>query len=231
MPGESTIGQLPELNAIDDDSLLLTEDSNVAYKIAGSVLKQYVGDAAMSAIADDVAAVASGASRSEAAANNADLASTAARSYSVAAAASAAEAEAASQSIGNLGVDSVQLQPGATPTVSKTVDQQTGDITLIFGLVPGPQGVKGDDGDVGPRGPKGDTGTAIGVEITGLTDGLVWFAIDNNTSSPTYGHLIATYNNVTGFNPAGLYIDFESDPDDPMSTYGHLMYDPDAVSS
>ena len=81
MPGESTIGQLPELDVIVDDSLLLTEDSNVAYKIAGSVLKQYVSDAAMAAIADDVAAAAGSASRAETAANNAGLANTAAQAY------------------------------------------------------------------------------------------------------------------------------------------------------
>lgn len=228
MPGDVTIGELPALNTVNDATLLVAEDANTAYKVAGSVLKEYVGNAAMSAIADDVASVDADMQRAERIASDVALSSQAALAAAASAQAAAAAADASQQAIEDLGVDCEVLQPSDTPTVTKTVDQQ-GGITLIFGLVPGPAGPVGATGSTGATGPAGATGTAIGVEVTGLTDGLIWFAIDNNPSSPTYGHLIASYNTATGFNPAGLRIDFESDPNDPLSTYGHLLYDPDAA--
>ena len=53
------------------------------------------------------------------------------------------EAQAAAEAIENLGVDAEQLPAGSEPTVTKTVDPDTGVVTLTFGLVDGEQGETG----------------------------------------------------------------------------------------
>lgn len=74
----------------------------------------------------------------------------------------AADAEAASQAIQNMSVSGTALQPGATPTVTKTVDPETGAVTLTFGLVPGA---------TGPQGQAGADGVSPEVTITEITGG------------------------------------------------------------
>ena len=81
--------------------------------------------------------------------------------------AAADDAEAASEAVQDMGVEADTLAPGSAATVEKTVDPETGAVTLTFGVPAGeqgiqgetgPQGPKGDTGATGPQGPKGDTG-------------------------------------------------------------------------
>lgn len=81
-----------------------------------------------------------------------------------------AAAEAAAQSVQNMGVEAETLPEGSPAAVEKTVDPETGAVTLSFGIPTGatgpvgPQGQKGDKGDTGatgatgPQGPQGIQG-------------------------------------------------------------------------
>ena len=59
----------------------------------------------------------------------------------------AGEAAAASQAIQNMGVESETLEEGSEASVKKTVDPETGAVTLSFGIPKGDKGNKGDKGD------------------------------------------------------------------------------------
>ena len=76
--------------------------------------------------------------------NNADYFADQAAAKATEAAESASAAAASSQAVQNLGVDSETLASGSPATVEKTVDPQTGAVTLNFGI---PKGDKGDKGD------------------------------------------------------------------------------------
>lgn len=82
-------------------------------------------------------------------------------------------AQEAAESVQDMGVEAETLAPGSEATVEKTVDHETGVVTLEFGIPrgdtgatgpQGPQGVQGERGPQGERGiqgeqgPKGDTG-------------------------------------------------------------------------
>ena len=110
-------------------------------------------------IDEAIAALNSGVARTEAAATSAE--------------GSARDAKAAAEAVQNLSVAAETLATGEPATVEKTVDEETGAVTLTFGLPKGntgatgpqgPQGVQGPKGDTGatgatgPQGPKGDTG-------------------------------------------------------------------------
>lgn len=168
---DKTIGQLPQISQVTDSSLLPVEDTGTAYHSSGAQWKQFVRDS----VAGDVAAA------------------TAAAEDAVDAAASASQdataAERSRQAIEDMGITSQVLSPGSVPTLSRT--ESGGVVTLNFGLAPGPQGPAGVglQGPQGPQGPKGDTGTAVAVETTGM----YYFNVDNDSSSPTFGHLFLTY--------------------------------------
>lgn len=169
---DKTIGQLPEISEISDTSLLPVEESGTAYHTTGASWKAFV----QNAIASLVALVQSAANRADDDAARAETA--------------AASTAADRNAIERMGVSSTVLSPGATPTLSK---QESGGVwNLAFGLAPGavgPQGVPGPQGLQGVQGPKGDTGTAVAVE----TAGMYYFSVDNDSSSPTFGHLFLTY--------------------------------------
>ena len=57
--------------------------------------------------------------------------------------AAAEAAEAASRAIQDMAIDHEALPAGSTPTLEKTVDPETGAVTLDFGLVPGMDGQDG----------------------------------------------------------------------------------------
>ena len=98
--------------------------------------------------------------------------------------AAAGEAEAASQAVQDMGVEAETLAAGSAASVEKTVDPETGAVTLNFGIPrgdtgatgpQGPQGVQGPKGDTGatgatgpqgPQGPKGDAGASDAGEVT-----------------------------------------------------------------
>lgn len=70
----------------------------------------------------------------------------------------ASEAVKAGQAIEDMTATAKTLAPGSPATVEKTVDPETGAVTLAFGVPEGQQGVQGPQGETGPQGPKGDTG-------------------------------------------------------------------------
>ena len=63
------------------------------------------------------------------------------------------QAQIAKESIEDLTVSSTTLAAGASASVEKTVDQQTGIVNLAFGIPQGIQGIPGVDGIDGERGP------------------------------------------------------------------------------
>ena len=69
--------------------------------------------------------------------------------------AAADDAEAASEAVQDMGVTAETLEPGSDATVVKTIDPETGAVTLTFGVPAGEQGIQG---ETGPQGPKGETG-------------------------------------------------------------------------
>jgi hypothetical protein len=184
---DKTIGELPSIANVTDASLIPIEQSGVAGKMTGAQFKAW-GAAAAQPSADAAAQSA------QAAANSATAASgsaTSAAGSATSAGNSATAAAASRQAIENLGVASNALDPGSAATVAKTVSQQ-GVVTLTFGIprgATGSQGVAGAQGPQGVQGPKGDTGTAVAVE----TQGMYYFNVDNDSSSPTFGHLFLTY--------------------------------------
>lgn len=112
------------------------------------------GNSADAAAASAAAALVAQGS-AELANTSAQSAKTAAQSAAEDAQTAQGKAEDAKEAIENLGVTSSTLTPGSSATVMKIVDQQTGEVTLSFGI---PQGVKGDTGSQGPAGPKGEKG-------------------------------------------------------------------------
>lgn len=183
---DKTIGELPSIANVTDASLIPVEQSGVAGKMTGAQFKAW-GAAAAQPSADAAAQSA------QAAANSATAASgsaTSAGNSATSAGNSATAAAASRQAIENLGVASNTLDPGSAATVAKTVSQ--GVVTLTFGIprgATGSQGVPGPAGPQGVQGPRGDTGTAVAVE----TQGMYYFNVDNDSSSPTFGHLFLTY--------------------------------------
>ena len=65
----------------------------------------------------------------------------------------AESAQSANQAIQNMNVQAVTLDVGSDVTVEKTIDPESGAVTLTYGI---PKGVKGDRGDTGNKGDKGD---------------------------------------------------------------------------
>lgn len=184
---DKTIGELPSIANVTDASLIPVEQSGVAGKMTGAQFKAWGAAAAQPS-------ATAAAQSAQAAANSATAASgsaTSAAGSATSAGNSATAAAASRQAIENLGVASNTLDPGSTATVAKTVSQQ-GVVTLTFGIprgATGSQGATGAQGPQGVQGPKGDTGTAVAVE----TQGMYYFNVDNDSSSPTFGHLFLTY--------------------------------------
>ena len=75
-------------------------------------------------------------------------------------------AQEAAESVQDMGVEAETLAPGSAATVEKTVDPETGVVTLEFGIPAGEQGIQG---ATGPQGPKGDTGAQGPQGIQGET--------------------------------------------------------------
>ena len=152
---DKSIGELPAASSVNDDALFVIEQQGTAYSVAGSVWKGY---AQQSAQAQAQAAAAS----ATAAAGSATTAQQAAEA-----------AQSAQEAIENLGVAGTTLAPGASATVSKSVDG-TGAVTLTFGIpqgIQGPQGVQGETGPTGPQGETGSPGAAATVTVGTVTTG------------------------------------------------------------
>lgn len=169
---DKTIGELPLLSQISDESMLPVQDNGTAYHTTGATWKSFV----QNAVASLVALVQAAAGQASQDATRAETA--------------AASASADATAIQGMRISSSVLSPGATPTLSKT--ESGGVWTLNFGLAPGATGSQGIQGPAGPQGvqgPRGDTGTAVAVE----TNGMYYFNVDNDSDSPTFGHLFLTY--------------------------------------
>lgn len=183
---DKTIGELPAISNVTDGTLIPVEQSGVAARMNGAQFKAW-GEAAAQPYATQAAQSASQASQS---ATNAGNSATAAAGSATSAGNSAVAAEASRQAIENMGAEVTTLDPGSQATVTKRTSQ--GVTTLVFGIPQGATGSQGERGPAGPQGvqgPRGDTGTAVAVE----TQGMYYFSIDNNSSSPTFGHLFLTY--------------------------------------
>lgn len=113
----------------------------------------------------------------------------------------------ASEAVQNLSVSSTTLTPGSAATVQKTVDPETGAVSLAFGIPEGqqgetgPQGPQGEQGlqgptgstgATGPQGPKGDTGATGATGPQGPTGqtGPAGFSPTVTVTDITGGHRI-----------------------------------------
>ena len=67
------------------------------------------------------------------------------------AAQNADDAEASKEAIQNMHVQAVTVGPDEESTVTKTVDEETGEVTLIFGVRQGEKGKQGNKGNTGAR--------------------------------------------------------------------------------
>ena len=204
---DKTIGELPSASSVSSGSYIPIEQSGRAYKMTGAQF----ADWAVDSVATQVAQAANSATQAATSAARAASSETNAENASAVAATSANNAESARQAIEDMGVASTTLESGSEATVSKSTSQ--GVVTLTFGLprgAVGPQGETGPQGAQGVQGPKGDTGTAVAVE----TAGMYYFNVDNDSSSPTFGHLMLTY---TG----------DEAPDFSIDNNGHLIWNID----
>lgn len=94
----------------------------------------------------------------------------------------AGEAAAASRAIQNMGVESETLEEGSEASVEKTVDPETGAVTLSFGI---PKGYKGDKGD------KGDAATTV-TNIMDMDTGKKYTVAQTVVN----GYLVETFTEV-----------------------------------
>jgi len=81
-------------------------------------------------------------------------------------------AQSASQAIQNMDVEATTLEPDSDATVEKTVDSETGTVTLTYGI---PKGIKGEKGD---KGDTGDSGVYIGASAPSDENVNVWIDSD-----------------------------------------------------
>lgn len=166
---DKTIGSLPQAQTVDDASLFVCEQQGVAMKTTGAQWKGF----AVNAVSQYVEPAQQAAQQAQQAAQQAqDAADSIGDSVSQAQTA-AQQAQAAQQAVENLGVTSNTLPVGQGATVTKTVDE-TGAVTLAFGIPQGPQGPQGPEGPQGgpgATGPQGEPGEAATVEIGSVTTG------------------------------------------------------------
>lgn len=166
---DKTIGSLPQAQTVDDASLFVCEQQGTAMKTTGAQWKGF----AVNAVSQYVEPAQQAAQQAQQAAQQAqDAADSIGDSVSQAQTA-AQQAQAAQQAVENLGVTSNTLPVGQEATVTKTVDE-TGAVTLAFGIPQGPQGPRGPEGPQGgpgATGPQGAPGEAATVEIGSVTTG------------------------------------------------------------
>lgn len=186
---EVTIGDLPSIAGIYDDTLIPVEQQGEARKMKGSQWKEYaraavsqdVGSAESSAVsaADSAAAAAGSAGK----ANQYAQAANTARTGAEAARDAAREAK---QAVEDLTVSAVTLPPGSEATAVKT--PPGGPLNILFGIPRGEQGATGATGAQGIQGPPGRDGTnGVAVPEAGQ------YAFYVNAA----GHLILSYTGNT----------------------------------
>ena len=80
-------------------------------------------------------------------------------------------AQEAAESVQDMGVEVETLAPGSEATVEKTVDPDTGAVTLAFGIPTGPRGETGKTGPAGADGSDGADGVSPTVTVTDISGG------------------------------------------------------------
>lgn len=130
---DKSIGSLPQVPQLMDDSLMVVEQQGQAMKMTGRQFREFGKQAVMAEVQDLV-----------------DQAEAAAES-----------ATGAVQAVTDMTVEAEALEEGSEATVVKST--KNGVVNLAFGLPRGQQGATGPAGATGPRGPKGDPGTGLKI--------------------------------------------------------------------
>lgn len=181
---DATIGSLPALSELNDDSLLVAEQNGSAQKLSGAQVKSF----ARAAAASEAAKAAQAASDANSAKSAAQSAQTAAENAKKSASTAATSAESARDAILNMIVSAITLEHGKPATVSKSVVDEV--FKLTFGL---PRGEKGEAGSPG----RGITSITLksGTHAAGTTDTYTITFTDNTT----YDFQVT--NGANGFSP------------------------------
>lgn len=163
---DKTIGALPAIETVADDSLFVAEQQGAAGRVSGAQIRGFAQAAVSSYVSQaETAAEAAQAAQSGAvgAAEEAAAAQSSAETAAEEAAASksAAQTAAASaaeevQAVEDMTVAATTLAPGSSATVEKT--KEGGVYKLTFGLPQGEKGAKGDTGAAGSPGADGEDG-------------------------------------------------------------------------
>ena len=181
---DATIGSLPALSALDDNSLLVAEQNGSAQKLSGAQVKSFAREAA----ASEAAKAAQAASDANSAKSAAQSAQTEAENAKKSASTAATSAASARDAILNMIVSAITLEHGKPATVSKSVVDEV--FKLTFGL---PRGEKGEAGSPG----RGITSITLksGTHAAGTTDTYTITFTDNTT----YDFQVT--NGANGFSP------------------------------
>ena len=181
---DETIGSLPALSALDDNSLLVAEQNGSAQKLSGAQVKSFAREAA----ASEAAKAAQAASDANSAKSAAQSAQTEAENAKKSASTAATSAASARDAILNMIVSAITLEHGKPATVSKSVVDEV--FKLTFGL---PRGEKGEAGSPG----RGITNITLksGTHAAGTTDTYTITFTDNTT----YDFQVT--NGANGFSP------------------------------
>lgn len=153
---DATIGSLPALSELDDNSLLVAEQGGSAHKLSGAQIKAFAVAAAESEAAKAAQSAADAAAAQTAAGNSAN------------------DAASARDAILNMIVSAITLNTGEPATVQKSVVDEV--FKLTFGL---PRGEKGEVGSPG----RGITSITLksGTHAAGTVDTYTITFTDNTT--------------------------------------------------
>ena len=93
-----------------------------------------------------------------------------------------AAAEDAQEAIENMGVTAETLDAGSSAAVTKSVDPETGAVTLAFGIPKGEQGERGPEGQRGPYGFQGPRGYTFVPTVS--DEGVISWQNNGNLQNP-----------------------------------------------
>lgn len=130
---DSNIGALPQVQTLDDSSLMVVEQQGQAMKMNGAQFKEFGKQGVKLEFLD----------------------------YLEDAQDAAQEAKDAARAVTDMTVAAQTLESGQAATVRKSM--QNGVNHLDFGLPRGAQGVPGPEGKTGPRGPRGEPGAGLKI--------------------------------------------------------------------
>ena len=186
---DKTIGELPSIAVLYDDSLIPVEQQGAAFKMRGNQFADFGRKAGMEGAAPEVEKASAEARKADSAADSAERSMNGAKADADRAATQANRAENQAQSaekarkaIEDMTVSAGTLPPGSEATAVKTA--VGGSFNIRFGIPRGEQGAvgpKGAQGVQGPPGPQGISGVAVSAA------GLYAFNVNDK------GHLILSY--------------------------------------